>query len=452
MEIETRQQTLLDVITATKSNHIHPLLISPTTLGKIYAKTNPICQNCLPILYQTSEVQFHLLKDRLIVRIILPILDLPKMNYYQIRCYPVHSLNEPSTYLDIPYSYVAIQSQTQKAMLLSENENRKLIVINQGQTVATYITQLSTPLINADTTKECVIKMLLNPLTEDVKCPLKVQIPARDTIIQLNHKNTWLYSLKNAVKLQITCKQQFQAPQLRGQGILTIKKPCHIQIGDKTLYFQGTPQPKVVITQPNYFPKIDIKTQFSNLTHLLPLITPWANQTKFHLITSDDTNSVIEQGTLDLNEIQRQLERLNKPENNHVLPTTSLSLTSLVIVILIIYAVFKIKKYITCPTKPIFGSKGTHTKREKPQVTPRQLSNLNRSEPDSLQPSKPVQSSDSTTIDVHIDPLTPNPPKPPETNTAPSTPTQSRPKSLRIEIPEVPLQGEWTTAAVQLVN
>lgn len=459
MEIESRQQTLLDVITATQSNQIHPLLISPTVLEEIYHKSNPICQNCLSILYQTSDVQTHTLKDQLVVRISLPILNLPTMKYYQIHRYPIHSPNKPSTYLDIHHTQVAIQPQTQNAILLKENESKQVNPVTRNQNGASYILKLNTPLIQADVTKECVVKMLINPAGELVQCPLKLQIPPRDTIIQMRHKNTWLYSIRDAVKLQITCKQQFNTPKLYGQGILTVKQPCQVQIGDKTLMFQGTPQPYTSIKQPNYFPIINATLSLPTMTQLTNLTPPGEVHLSPQIIIGNNLDQDMNKGIHDLNEVQKQLELITTPTIHHPLTTTSFSLTTLIIIILIAYAIFKLLKWKKRQKTTLTGTNPKNRRTPKapsPLPTTSSLSDNTTIVDQTMRPKnrEPNQFEDKTakgsTTPTNTNPIEDKTPH----NTPTGTPEEFRPNSVKIEIPQVTLKSEpqWASASVTLVN
>lgn len=177
---------------------------------------------------------------------------------------------------------------------------------------------------------------MFNPLNETYTCDVRVVNKQQNWLIKMYQPNTWLYSIPSTIVLHLNCQDKIISTRINGTGILNLKEPCEIKIGEKRLIYEGEAHAPFKYTQPNFF-------SWSNETLKMPqpskITTP--HKDEVNLMSDDDAEELIRKATTDLGEIGKELTEADKHSpwsHTQTTTATSISIASMLGILLIVYA------------------------------------------------------------------------------------------------------------------
>ena len=176
--------------------------------------------------------------------------------------------------------------------------------------------ELSVPLQDLEKAPTCETNALLKP--QNIKwssCNIQALSGGRTYLKKLIAPNTWIYSVKDTLALQVRCNKHSAGYEvLQGAGILQLRRDCEAKIGTDQIWAAGVDTEELTTI---YKPSIGI-----NISEILPTLT------EHHVKILTDYQQKEPQGTLQdthaktnaiaLDDIERQAREIASPDKKFI--------------------------------------------------------------------------------------------------------------------------------------
>lgn len=297
LSYQSQQNTLLDVILASHTGKIHPLLFTPKQLkhqinlirheipNSLFIPGNESPQGLVQ-LYKIMSTMARVVDNYLIVDCKLP---LPEKEIFQI----FHLIPVPTPYKD---KYVYIQPSSK---FLVTNLQRTLIYqmddMDQCNTVTDYyFCRQNHPIFTIGSNHSlCELELLNHAREISSKCDVRTTEP-KVVWIQLRYTNQWIFVLDQKYTLNLICNNTVSSLELEGDGIMHLEPGCTIKHNF------------MIITSQDLFKSHQTESSFTPLTNLSQQIDSWLDQKVLSMpianISLFDSSKLIQ--------IQKQIQKL----------------------------------------------------------------------------------------------------------------------------------------------
>ena len=229
-ELQSVIEHLIQAITFSKLNVLHPLVISADLLFKEMLRCKILLKPGVefPFLLDKDEianilkylsVSSLLYNDKIIFTISIPVVKVPKYDVYNLIPVPAR-LNDTFVFINPGSKY-----------LLYSDEENYFTTLNSLSACANlrskeYICKHETPLLNKFSNRNCEMDILLQKPTFVESCSIfKVNITS-EKWMSLQAKDSWIFVVPQLSKLTIKCANRTNSISLVNVGIFKLKGNC----------------------------------------------------------------------------------------------------------------------------------------------------------------------------------------------------------------------------------
>ena len=274
-EYVTALIVITDALTFAKLGILHPAVLSPSQLAQTCERIRETTPYEFPLtteelnseqLQGVTKLNVAYLQGRIILSLDIPLLDQIPFDLYYIQ--PCPSFQTISTNVSTPIfikprtPYMAISLINSQYFMPDEN-----YITGCRKHHRMYMCELSVPLQDLEKAPCCETDALLKP--QNIKwpsCNIQALPGSRTFLKKMAAPNTWLYSIKDTLALQVQCNKHAAGYEmLQGAGILQLRGDCQAKIGTDQIWASGVDTETLTTI---YKPSIGI-----NISEILPTLT-----------------------------------------------------------------------------------------------------------------------------------------------------------------------------------
>lgn len=199
-EVNNELISLLDAILLTKTNQVHPLIITPreflNELSNGLPHLPPSCSYVLPLemknlqeLLSLTHVNHYSSENRLIFTLEIPLINDQKFNLFKL--IPLPTVNEEKHHVFILPSLNYLALSEQKTTYTSLTNLDTCTTLSSKRIICSN----SSPIYSSYTKSLCEVELILNPQPIPKSCDFRVINSIVETWEPIQKANFWLYVL-----------------------------------------------------------------------------------------------------------------------------------------------------------------------------------------------------------------------------------------------------------------
>lgn len=258
-ELDNEYSTLINAILFTKSNTLHPSIMTPHQFLNGLSKISnhlPVSTNfALPSstknayeLLSIAKISVYHSQTKLIFKIANPLVA--QLNYNVCNIIPLPTRFD-NVFILTEYKYLAL-SESQSTYIPLHNFDNCHTLSTQDT-----ICYLNTPTFATRTKPICEVEILLNPNHIPTTCDNRVIKMPLESWYKLISTNKWLYVFKNPMDITINCRHEKPTDiEIKNEGVLSIKPSCKIYTS--TTIISSTNHNSLSSENNLFFPDFDI--------------------------------------------------------------------------------------------------------------------------------------------------------------------------------------------------
>ena len=248
-EYVTALIVITDALTFAKLGILHPAVLSPSQIVQTCERIRETTPYEFPLtteelnseqLQGVTKLNVAYLQGRIILSLDIPLLDQIPFDIYYIQ--PCPSFQTISTNVSIQIfikprtPYMAISQINSQYFMPDEN-----YITGCRKHHRMYMCELSVPLQDLEKAPCCETDALLKPQNfKWPSCNIQALPGSRTFLKKMAAPNTWLYSIKDTLALQVQCNKHTAGYEmLQGAGILQLRRDCQAKIGTEQIWASG---------------------------------------------------------------------------------------------------------------------------------------------------------------------------------------------------------------------
>lgn len=335
--IEHELNNLLQIITASTYGKCHPLLLSPTKLEKaIQEVTFRLPEHYklppLPVsqFYNVAKLFIISNKTQITALVNIPLCENKEFRLHKILALPFREENR-NQIAKLQHKYIAIDTLQEQYTLFSDIQYQKCTEVNRIYICNAHI-------LFSSIVPSCEVSILKN---KSEYCVL-INYEFDHNIWIYLKRNTYLYIVQEPTKIQVICRMD-RNPVYRTierKGVVELRTGCYLN--DKGIQLHAAP--KITLSSTPYifhenlkFKQISFKQYFTN--NIPVTLTSNSNSEHLQILlkrTSEFKNKI--------EEVQETFSDFDGFEDNHHILIPSLTVPSVLVIILIVYFLYKFFK------------------------------------------------------------------------------------------------------------
>lgn len=239
--------TVMDTILLSRSNILHPYVITPFQLIEELSKTIPHLPSSSTYPLPVSRENAHKYLELLTIKCFFTdnrigyVLSIPLVNRNQFNLYKLI----PLPVLDNSTSYYKFILPSFNYLAISENHNLYLglneLTNCQNLDESTFICVTSEPFYYTNSRPICETELLKSPLNIPINCNIRIITSRLEIWHKLDKPNTWIYILPKRTDIALNCFQMSHITLfLENTGILKINSNCKLYTSSATFLTDKT--------------------------------------------------------------------------------------------------------------------------------------------------------------------------------------------------------------------
>ena len=353
-EYVTALIVITDALTFAKLGILHPAVLSPSQLAQTCERIRETTPYEFPLtteelnseqLQGVTKLNVVYSQGRIILSLDIPLLDQIPFDLFYLHPCPSFQTISPNVstpiFIKPRTPYLAISQISTQYFMPDES-----YISGCRKHPRMYMCELSLPLQDLEKAPSCETDAILKlPKIRWNSCNIQAFPGSRTFLKKMIAPNTWLYSVKDTLALQVRCNKHSAGYEvLQGAGVLQLRRYCEAKIGTDQIWASGI-DTQVLTTV--YKPSIGI-----NISEILPTITEHHvkilidHQEKEPLGTLQDAHASA--NTIALEDIERQAREIathHRTENLYTYATYGLpGLGGILIILLIVWISYRCLK------------------------------------------------------------------------------------------------------------
>lgn len=242
-ELENEYSTIVDSMLFSKSNSIHPLIITPNQLIAELAKTLPFLPSystyVLPLdqvnaykIYDNVKVKSYFNQNRIIYVFSNRLINSQRYNLYNLIPLPILKDTHTMLFILPSINYLALSDDKNTYTTLKSHTECKTVQKDR------LICPLINPIYNVHTRSICETQLLskINFNFNYSLCDTRISSTDLEIWHKLETSNSWLYVLPKLTDITINCSSHNLINMVLNQtGVITLDKNCKLFTSTTTL-------------------------------------------------------------------------------------------------------------------------------------------------------------------------------------------------------------------------